>query len=485
MSDTVVYSALVSLAVEAVKGGKMTIAEAEETYKVKIPEDKLSASKDEGFYIRRGKKLVPDYYGWANYFINKHKFFFSPSGFYIYDAGLKHYRPTNKDEINFMLTEDTGSRVDPTHRELFIKTLFGLSYNMKAKFNENKPVINLKNGILNVATQELVPHSSNYFFTYCLPVEYNPAAKCDEWMAFLDRIFPQNSEYKMICAQIFGYILYGGDPWLHKAFVLYGEGRNGKSTFLSVLQSLIGHSNFSSVSLSNLNKPFSTYRLDGKLANITGETPSDKINAEIFKEATSGGLITAARKFEDEYDFECRAKFIFACNDMPKFGENTVGMQERLYFIPFMQYFEKSERRHDMKQVLTAELSGILNWALAGLAILLNERYLPETDATNQLMNEYNIESDSVYAWADEFLDIGENLHVRNKTTSLYNHYRVYAKDRGRHVVSDKSFGKRLKKYLKSCGKYVEDKHFDKNNKVYRGVAIKSTMEVSSSDYYQ
>lgn len=477
-----------------IEEGVYTKDEAEELFKIKLDQN-IYRHKKNGFYIKTKSGLIPDYNGWSDYIKENYNFFTSNSGDYIYDKDIYHYRNITEIELFSILDQTTCGKALPNHYTNFIKALRGKSFRNDNFFNKNHKLINLKNGILNVETRELMPHSPKYFFNYCVPIEYDKDATCHEWMAFLDRIFPENGEFKIITSQIFGYILYGGDQWLHKAFVLYGEGRNGKSTFLHILQKLLGKNNFSSVSLSSLNKPFSVVNLVGKLANITGETPSDKINAEIFKEATSGGMLTGAKKFQDEFDFECNTRFIFACNEMPKFGENTIGMQERLYFIPFKQYFDKKERNGSIKLTLEKEMSGILNWALSGLEILLDERYLPETEASNQLMDDYNCENDSVYAWAKENIELSLDLTHRVKTGYLYNIYKSSISETGRHCVSDQTFYKRLRKFLKSLPSYIDNERYDKNNKLYRGLIVSSNnrldqlsvfkLPVNRKDIYQ
>lgn len=427
--------------------------------------------KYDGFYYRdqRGN-LQPDVYEWANYMIERYHFVHGAGGNYIYDKNF--YRKISDSEIEFLLSYTTLERAKPTHRSGFIKTLLSKAFKPPEYFKLPDGKINLNNGIFDLKENKLIPHSSEYFFTYCLPIDYDPKAGCDGWLNFLANIFPDNLEYVIIIAQIFGYVLIGGDQWLHKAFVLYGEGRNGKSTLLHILQKLIGKNNFSSVSLSNINKPFSAVNLDGKLANIVGESPTDKINAEIFKEATSGGYITAAKKYQDEYEFECQARFIFACNELPRFGENTVGMQERLYFIPFKKYFNKNERDRNIKSRLETELPGILNWALMGLRMLLDNGYLPETSATVELMDEYNSEIDSVYSWAKEYITYDPTLSVPYSAKELYNMYKISMQNTGRHIVSDATFSKRLRKYLKSQGWFKESDMFDKMNKKYRYIVV-------------
>lgn len=471
MSD-VKYSALLSLAKEAIRNGKYTVSEAEEFYKVKIPDD-FYPSKETNFYIIGPKGEAPDYYGWATYFLQKNKFFSSDGGYFVYDSVRKCYRRISESEIDFMLTMDTNKYVKPIHRNNFIRTLAASSYKVTSSMKPPEGFLNVKNGVLDVKQQKLLPHDSSLFFTYCLPHDYDPKAKCDRWMQFLNEVFSGSPELKIIAAQIFGYILLGGNPWLHQAFVLYGEGRNGKSTFLDILKALVGADNFTTISLGRLDSPFSVVHLDGKIANIVEETPNDKINAEVFKTAIGGGHLLGARKFENEYQFQCNARFIFACNEMPKFSENSTGLLERLYFLPFNAYFEESKRDRNILNKLMVELPGVLNWALSGLSLLLEEKRIPVSDASKNTMEVYREESDTVYAWAKDNVSLDFNAKLPIRATEIYNFYRIDMIKYGHNPVSVHTFSKRLKKYIKALPGFAPDV-IDAKYKSYKNLIVQT-----------
>lgn len=465
MSSDNADKTLLNMALAGIKEGRFTIDEAEKVFGLKIPRE-IYPTKEVGFYI---DNKTPDYYGWAKYFIDNNKFFSFDGGYYIYDNEKTMYRRISEAEIDYRLTQDTMSKARPQDRNGFIRTLTSSSFKVPSEMTQIEGYLNLKNGTLDVKAGKLRPHDSNLFFTYCLPHNYEPSAKCDRWMKFLNDIFSGTEEMKIVASMIFGYVLLGGHPWLHQAYVLYGEGRNGKSTFLEILKYLIGYDNYSSVSLSKLNLPFSVIHLDNKLANIIEETPNDKINAEAFKTAIGGGHLQGSRKYENEYLFACQARFIFACNELPKFSEQSVGLQERLYFIPFKTYFEESNRNGNILNELKAELPGILNWALNGLNLLLDERRIPKTQASTEVLEQFKIESDSVHAWADEYLIFDADSKVETKARDLYRSYASDMNGTGRHTVSDMTFFKRLKKYLKTK-KGFKNEFFLQRNSTYIGV---------------
>jgi putative DNA primase/helicase len=433
--------------------------------------DLLNVAKANSFYFDEDRKN-PDYFGLAHYLKNFFNMFYCSSGGFVYCENNKYYSRIDDGFLDNLINQVSEQKIKPQHLNNFCRTVKMVTYKKEIP---HSPVgkINLANGILDINSRKLLPHSPEYFFDYIIPINYDKNATCTEWLKFLNNIFPENPEYACVMAQIFGYILLGGYPFLHKAFVLYGEGRNGKSTLLHILDRLIGTANFSTVSLSCLDKPFSVYHLYGKLANISGETPTEKINAEIFKQATTGEYLIGARKYQDEFKFPCHARFIFACNELPRFGESTMGMEERLYFIPFKRFFKKEERDHGIKAKLEVELSGILNWAISGLDILLSEKRLPEIAAAEEIMNEYKSESDSVFAWAVDNVIIDKSLKTQVSSLELYDYYKNWTRCGNRHPVSEMTFFKRFKRFLKNNPIYDEKLMFDKKNKKYSQIFVK------------
>lgn len=457
------------MAIDLIADGVMTIERAEEVFGIKLdPVDLYQVSLGRGFYD--GKK--PEYWAWADYIISEFSAVRIGGALYLYNKDKNHYVLVYDQELNELLSKTTNKTVHPQHRSNFLATIKGSVISKDVTFNSNNNLINLKNGVLNIKTGELFPHSSNFYFNYCLDHNYDKTARCDKWMSFLDDVFLKNTELKIVAAMIFGYCLLGGDPFLHRAFVLFGEGRNGKSTFLDVLKHLLGRSNFSIVGLSNLDKPFSVISLKDKMANIVEETPNDKINAEIFKTAIGGGNIIGSEKYQPEHQFKCNARFIFACNEMPKFSENSVGLLERLYFIPFKAYFEQSQRDPFIGEKLLLELPGILNWALSGLELLLDDKSLPRLDVSNDAFEQYRLESDSVYSWASDVVEYDVTVtYISSKL--VYDKYRTSASDSGKHPVNRDLFQKRLSKFLKEKCPNILPKR-DKVSRGYSYLKIKN-----------
>ena len=403
--------------------------------------------KQKGFYLVDpiGDEKIPLYESMANWTFSQKNMAFNDAVSLKFDG--KKWDWLTKTALYSFVRQKNEGHLDPQHLDNFIKLIKASCFYDNFNFQDTDSFINLNNGILSVKTGELLPHSYQYPFKYVSPVDYSPLDQCPEWEAFLNRIFEGKKELIDLVQKMFGYIIIGGDPFLHKAFCLVGSGRNGKSTLLEVLKAVVGKDSYSTVSMGKLDKEFSLVSIDGKLANIVEETPNDEINSEAFKTMVAGGEVRAAHKGFDEYSFKCKARFVFACNDMPIFKDKNVSMLDRLIFIPFNRYFEESERDPFMAQKLKMELSGILNWAVKGAEIVLKDKIITTGDAVGAAKQQYLRESDSVYAWFMDNIIVDKNAKGI-ATSDCFEKYKQWSEEEGSFPCKKHTFGKRMRTLL-------------------------------------
>ena len=108
-----------------------------------------------------------------------------------------------------------------------------------------------------------------------------------------------------------GYCFYRRNE-LGKAFILTGDKSNGKSTFLSMVQNLLGEENIASLDLKELGDRFKTAELFGKLANVGDDIGDEFIaNAAIFKKLVTGDRVSAERKGQNPFEFNNYSKLLF------------------------------------------------------------------------------------------------------------------------------------------------------------------------------
>ena len=213
----------------------------------------------------------------------------------------------------------------------------------------NPWLLNVANGTLDLKTGQLRDHAREDLLTVMLPVVYDATAACPTWGAFLDRIMAGNENLITFLQRVIGYALTGVIRE-HVLLILYGTGRNGKSTFLNLLRRLLGSYAMKAppelLMVSN-NDRHPTERADlfGKRFVSAIETEQGRRLSEVFvKEATGGDNIRARRMREDFWEFQPTHKVFLATNHKPVISGTETAIRERIRLVPFAVTIPDGER---------------------------------------------------------------------------------------------------------------------------------------------
>ena len=307
--------------------------------------------------------------------------------------------------------------------------------------------IAFKNGVYNIKTDELIPFSPEIVVTNKINHNYNPEAVCEIVDQTLKKLAVGDDEIIQLLKEAVGYTFFRRNE-LRKAFMLTGEKKNGKSTFLAMLKTLLGENNTSALDLKELGDRFSSASMFNKLANI-GDDISDEFitNPAIFKKIVSGDRIRGELKGEKEFFFEPYCKLFFSANDIPKMKDKTGAVLDRLIIIPFNARFDVKDPDYDpyIKYKLIQEdaLERLILLGLQGLKdVLKNQRFtLPEK--SRRELAEYEIGNNPILQF---FADVERADIVGQTTTGVYNRYCSFCMDNFCKPISNIEFSRRVKK---------------------------------------
>lgn len=307
--------------------------------------------------------------------------------------------------------------------------------------NDRKKLV-LKNGVLNLENHELEPFNPKIYALNALPIQFNNQAECPRVKQFLTEV----TEDIDTLIEWIGYHLLKAYPY-HKALMLIGDGSNGKSTFLALLQAFLGKDNVTSIALHQLvvNR-FAAASLYGKLANLSPDLSPDELKRTgTFKAATGGDRLYAEQKHRDPFYFTNYAKLTFAANTLPPTPDQSHAFFRRWLLINFPHTFEGNKCDPNLlsKLVSEEELSGLLNLALEGLTRLINTCGFTKSCTTEELQEEYEFLSDPVKAFIDECLKLDPNAIISKD--ALYNSYYAFCKERGFSSVTKRTLTAELK----------------------------------------
>jgi len=307
------------------------------------------------------------------------------------------------------------------------------------EINVNPYLMNFKNGLYNLLTDELLPHDSEVLSTIRLGGSYDPEAQCPIFLKYLRDVLPE-SELPLI-QEILGYMCVPINK-AQKSFVLVGKPDSGKSTLLNVVHDImLGENNVSSLTWQALDEKFATVQLFGKLANIFADLPSASIrDTGTFKAITGEDYISAQHKFKEYFSFKPFCRLLFSCNNIPKnYSDRSDGFYRRLILIRFEHTIPEERKDVHLKEKLALEADGILTWALVGLKRLMANNYrFSETERTKAELTSYKAENSSVLAFVEECCVIESGTECLRE--ELFAAYQEYCHANGQKPVSQKRF---------------------------------------------
>lgn len=401
--------------------------------------------KDEGKKVYKYEPLTE-----AKIFMSGLHLIFYAEQLYLYRNGW--YQPFNE-RFFLMLIEHQIHAPFKAHRSKVKEILEVVKdnlHNESLRVNTRPNLINLKNGLLNIDTFKLIPHTPTEKFIYQINAHYDPQAKCERFEAFLqeilvteDKLTPDKELIRLV-QQFMGYILYLRIPY-HKSLMLYGMGRNGKSvlTFviLELLKGLCSHVHFESIGVDM----FATSDLAGKLLNVSSElSTTAKLKDGDVKKIIGGDELRAQRKFQPAFDFRPVAKHIICTNNLPKSRDKSLGYFSKFLIVPFHKIYmskedyeaieDKETKRMcavedaHLEDKLKKEMNGIMLFSLFGLKDLLVNKGFCVPAQVQKLKKVFELRSTSVESFFEDRVDDSDSTK-NTPSPTLYQAYIKYCKE--------------------------------------------------------
>lgn len=363
---------------------------------------------------------------------------------HIYQDGVY---VSGTDEIEKAMYKEISSLTDAKRKEV-LKQL-NLICDEISIDDSTAHLIAFRNGIYDLETDSLKPFSPDIVITNRIPWDYNPTAYSELADKTLDKIACQDKQVRTILEECIGSCFYrsntlGGG----KAFILTGEGSNGKSTFIEVLQYILGEKNYSVLDFKDLADRFSTVMMFGKLANLGDDISSDfNQDVSVFKKITRGNEIDAQQKGQPKFQFKPYCKLIFSANTIPRMKDDTGAAQNRLIIIPFNAIFSKSDDDYNptikFDLITQASIEYFILIGLQGLKRIVENRQYSSSMKVEKELEEYRIENNPVLSFINE---VGVDAIENEPTSAVYTRYSSYCAENGFRALSNNIFPKQLKR---------------------------------------
>jgi putative DNA primase/helicase len=321
-------------------------------------------------------------------------------------------------------------------------------------------LIAFKNGVLNVADNTFNEFSPEYVITNKIPHNYNPDAKSELLEKVMRKLACGDETVETLLYQSIGYCFYRRNE-LRKSFFLLGEKRNGKSTFLDLVGTLLGEDNTANLDLCEIGHQFKTAELNGKLANIGDDINDEWVsNTATFKKVVSGDVITAERKGKDPFKLRSFAKFFFSANSLPRLGrgKDSSAVLDRLVVIPFDAKFSKDDPDYDpfIKYKLRNEdvMEALIAKSIPALRTVLTDQEFAHCSKVDKNLEEFEKSNNPILEFFEE---LDERDYLNEPIKAVYQRYSAFCLGNNFQAMSAIEFQKQMKKQFNLIIKTIEN----------------------------
>jgi putative DNA primase/helicase len=344
-------------------------------------------------------------------------------------------------------------------------------------FDRDPFLLNCKNGTVNLRTGEKQNHRKQDLLSKMIPFDYDPAAKCPQFLRFIYRIMGDGPdatpEEQERAARLVPYLqrLFGcaasGKP--EKLLVVcYGaSGDNGKTTLLTTMSKALGEKEYSTqVNIESL-------MVDPKGGGISNAVNSDLSDLQgcryVFSSEVERGqrlalsrvkyitgltAIKTRRLRENWITFPPTWETFMDCNDRPVISSPTDTIWNRVKCIPFTVKIGPEEIDTDLSAKLEAELPGILAWIVDGARDYAAWGLGPAPAEVEASTEEYKESSDRLKPFIEDCCYLNPNAWVSSERLN--------------------------EAYIEWCGKNGERYPLDSNNFVAQLKAKKCTAHTNT-----
>ncbi len=349
---------------------------------------------------------------------------------------------------------------------------------------DGHPVVAVANGLLRLDGRELLSHTPTYFNQTAVPFAFDPDAPSPAgWLGFLAELWPDDPESIAALQEYMGYVVSGRLDY-HKILLIVGPTRGGKGTIARILGKLIGPANVAGPTLSSLSHDFGMAPLLGKgLAVISDARLDASRDSSVVVErllAISGeDTITVNRKYREQWTGKLPTRFLIISNELPRLGDASATIANRFVVLLLRESWLNRED-HNLEDRLTAELSGILNWALDGLDRLVAQDRFTRPASTDEAILALQDLASPVAAFVREQCVTGPTHEV--PIDVIYGAWKAWAEVNGNRAGNVQTFGRNLRAVVPGM-RAGRPREGEDRVRVYRGIALRdSTTGQSAAD---
>jgi putative DNA primase/helicase len=303
------------------------------------------------------------------------------------------------------------------------------------------------NGLLHLPSGELYPPTAAYFNVISSKAVFDADAPAPvQWVQFLDQIFGDDVEAKMLLQDWFGYLL-APDTSQHKILLAVGPPRCGKGTIARVLTEVLGRDSVGGPTMSGLAGDFGLEPLICKSLAIISDA---RIGARTNKSAVLERLLsisgedsqTVNRKHVVAWDGKLPTRFMILTNALLSLSDESGALANRFVILTMKNSFLGKEDPL-LTSKLLSELPGILNWSIEGYRRLRERGHFVQPKSSSEAAEQIEMLGSPIKAFVRDKCRVGPGLEVSHD--ELWAAYKFWCEEQGTRDAGNKAwFGRNL-----------------------------------------
>lgn len=303
------------------------------------------------------------------------------------------------------------------------------------KTSDDENYIAVGNGLFNIKTKKLEGFTPEHHVFTKISTDYVDAAPEPNYHGWtVDKMFNElacnDKEEVTLFWQIINDAL-NGNRSRGKAFFLVGNvhGNNGKGTFQTLIENVVGKDNYSNLKVEDFEKRFALSDLDGKSVCIGDDIQNQYIEqTSNFNSIVTGDSVNLEVKGKPIYKAKLHCTIIQSCNTMPTFGKQG-GTMRRLILVPFHKtFYDHTENKRIKDDYLNrkAVKEYVLYKALHDYA---DFDHFTESARCKSLKNEFEADNNSLVGFYQDVFKAGNFDCIPTRLT--FDWYTDYCKKNG------------------------------------------------------
>lgn len=309
------------------------------------------------------------------------------------------------------------------------------------------------NGVLDLRDASITEGKRLDWLTRGTSIKYIPTATCPRFDTFMSEIMQDDQDMVDYLWRVLGYCLTG-ETTERAFFILHGEGKNGKTTFVEILHALLDRyaqvARFSTFLRKNVTGGGANddiAHLAGARVVIASEADeAQSLDAATVKTLTGSDSVRARFLYGGEFEFKPNFKLLLVTNHVPRIDEASHALWDRLHYIPFTYRVTDEQLDKQLGLKLLGELEGILARAVEGCLSWQRDGLHPPQKVL-KAVDDLREDMDPVGEFLKQAVEVftnGNLVHAR-----LYDMYQSWCRENGMKYPIP---AKRLMKHMKSKG---------------------------------